>query len=268
MKARRRRRNRSLTFVFVTWSAIATASAWAQPAVITPPTPDGVRERWLSRLDGRHFTATIVLTLERGGKTELRRLLVWRDDEGSRRERVMARFDEPPDKRGLGVLYIQNPDRGNDYFLYQPATRRVRRIAEALAREDVYGLDLEYLAFGLAQREPTRVESMAPESLAGRATLRLTETALQANPRFDRRTTWIDPETFIPVESVHYRGDRESLRARTVEVRTIQGVPTPIRIVFDRPATHETVTMTVAQIDYDAPIPQQYFSTMALTKQR
>ena len=266
MNARRRWWNRFLAFAFAAWSAIG--SAGAQPTVVAPSTPESVRERWLSRLDGRHFTATVILTLERGGGAELRRLLVWRDDEGSRRERVMARFDEPPDMQGLGVLYIQNPDRGNDYFLYQPATRRVRRIAEALAREDVYGIDLEYLAFGLAQREPTRVESMVPESLAGRATLRLTETALQANPRFDRRTTWIDPETFIPVESVHYRGDKETLRARTAEVRTVQGVPTPTRIVFDRPATHETVTMTVAQIDYDAPIPEQYFSTMALAKQR
>ena len=80
----------------------------------------------------------------------------------------MARFEEPPDLRGLGLLYIENQDGANEYFLYQPATRRVRRIGQSLAREDVYGIDLEYLGFGLAVGEPTRAESVAPDSLSER----------------------------------------------------------------------------------------------------
>jgi hypothetical protein len=228
--------------------------------------PEDVRKNWLSRLDGLHFSATVGLIVDRHGKREERRLSVWRDDLGPHRERVMARFDEPPDMRGLSLLYLENPDRPNDYFLYQPALHRVRRIAEALAREDVYGIDLEYLGFGLAQSQPTRADSVSTDSTSGHPTLRLVEHALDSNQRFDRRVTWLDPGTFIPVRTVHYRGESEVLRGRTEDVRTIQGTPTPMRIVFEKIAPSETVTMEVTAIDYTTPIPEVYFSTLALLK--
>jgi hypothetical protein len=264
MKSRGRRRNCSLA------CALAALAALAAPRLVRPDanplSADEVRARWQARLAGRHFTASIVLSIDRQGQHEQRRLTVWRDDVDSHRERVMARFEEPPDLRGLGVLYIENPSGANEYFLYQPTTRRVRRIGESMAREDVYGIDLEYLGFGLAVGEPTRAESVAPEPLAERATLRLTERAVESNPRFDRRTTWLDPITFIPVRTIQYQGDAEALRARTEEVRSIQGVPTPTRIVFEKVADQQTVTMEVPSMDYEAPIPESYFSTMALIK--
>jgi len=225
-----------------------------------------VQSRWLGRLDGRHFSATVGLTLDRQGKREERLLTVWRDDVGPHHERVLARFDEPPDMRGLALLYLQNSGRPNDYFLYQPSTHRIRRIAETLAREDIYGIDLEYLGFGLAQSQATRAESVSEDATLGQPTLRLSERALESNPRFDRRVTWLDPETFIPVRTVHYRGESEVLRGRTEDVRTIQGIPTPLRIVFEEIAPSETVTMEVTAIDYAKPIPEEYFSTLALLK--
>jgi len=228
--------------------------------------PEDVQSRWLRRLDGRHFNATVALTLDRQGKREERRLTVWRDDVGPHHERALARFDEPPDMRGLALLYLENSGRPNDYFLYQPSTRRVRRIAEVLAREDIYGIDLEYLGFGLAQSQATRAESVAEDTTQGHPTLRLSERALESNPRFDRRVTWLDPGTFVPVQTVHYRGESEVLRGRTEDVRTIQGIPTPLRIVFEKTAPSETVTMEVTAIDYATPIPEEYFSTLALLK--
>ena len=144
----------------------------------------------------------------------------------------------------------------------------MRRIAETLAREDVYGIDLEYLGFGLAQSLPTRAESVTEDSVSGHPTLRLVERTLESNQRFDRRVTWLDPETFIPLRTVRYRGEAEVLRGRTEEVRIVQGIPTPTRIVFEEAAPSEIVTMEVTTVDYTTPIPESYFSTMALVKGR
>jgi len=228
--------------------------------------PEEVKQRWISRLDGRHFTAKIVLIVNHQGQPEERRVTVWRDDENAKRERVMARFEEPFDLRGLALLYIENFDRPNDYFLYQPATRRVRRIAEALAREDIYGIDLEYLGFGLAQQEPTSPETLDYESVAGQPALRLTESATGPHPRFDRRITWLDPETYIPLQTIQYRGKDIVLQAHTDEIKIIQGVPTPIKLSFEH-TEGEKVTMVVESIDYEAPIAAQYFSTLAMAMQ-
>ena len=53
------------------------------------------------------------------------------------------------------MLFLEQQTRPNDYFLYQPELRRVRRLPEAVANDDVYGIDLEFLGFGVAQSEPT-----------------------------------------------------------------------------------------------------------------
>jgi len=227
--------------------------------------PEDVRQRWLGRLDGQHFSAAIGLIVDRGSEREERRLSVWRDDLGPHRERVLARFDEPPDMHGIALLYLERPDRSSDFFLYRPALRRVRRIPETLVTEYIYGIDLEYVGLRLTR---TRAESVTVDSTSGHPTLRLVEDAAKSNQRFDRRVTWLDPDTFIPVRTVHYRGESEVLRARTDEVRTVQGIPTPMRIVFERVASSEIIAVEVKSIDYVTPIPKAYFSTMALAEGR
>ena len=247
--------------------AICLLSLRGSSADDNPLPKEEIMQRWLTRLDGRHFTAMVVLTLDRDGKREQRKVAVWRDDEHGR-ERLMARFEEPYDMRGVGLLYIQNLDRPNDYFLYQPATGRVRRIPESLAREDIYGIDLEYLGFGFAQREPADVEAVDSEVLGGVRVLRFTQRARSPNSRFDRETIWIDPSTYISLQTVHYRHGEIVLRARTEEIKLVQGVPTPIRSSFEREAKQETVSLTVEHIDYEAAIPEAYFSTFALVQKR
>ena len=65
------------------------------------------------------------------------------------------------------MLFLEQADRPNDYFLYNPEQRRVRRLPESIANDDVYGIDLEFLGFGVAQSEPTEVVGMKRETVDG-----------------------------------------------------------------------------------------------------
>ena len=178
----------------------------------------------------------------------------------------MARFEAPEELRGVGLLYLEGHGTPNDYFIYQPATRKVRRIPETLAKEDVYGIDLEYLGFGVAQIEPTELESVRKDDLDGKHTFLLTEAAIAANPRFDRRLVWLDPVTFVPLRTEHRRGDGTTLVARTQEIRDVDGIPTPMLVEFDRPQENQSVEMRVESIDYRSAIPEGVFSTLNLLK--
>lgn len=252
-----------------TWATVSmllTALVLGVPVGAEPaPGADEVKQRWQGRLDGRRFTAVVRLGVDRAGHDEERRLEVYRDDHDGRRERLMVRFRDPADLRDLGLLYLENEGGPNDYFLYQPALGRVRRVPETMVREDVYGVDLEYLGFGVALIEPTRVEEVRREELDGRAVVFLQETALRPNPRFDERRVWLDPETWIPLRTEHLRDGRIAMVARTGEIRPVQGVPTPATVVFERDGG-TTVTMTVERVDYEAPVPDAFFSTLALIK--
>ncbi|HKC52582.1 MAG TPA: outer membrane lipoprotein-sorting protein [Myxococcota bacterium] len=233
---------------------------------VLPLAADVVKDRWHARLGGKHFSARVKLSMDMGGIHEERELLVWRTDEAVGAERVMVRFTQPESVRNVGVLFLEQQGRPNDYFLYQPELRRVRRLPEAVANEDVYGIDLEFLGFGVAQSEPTEVDGMKRETLDGRAAYRLTERALRDNPRFDERVTWVDAQTYIPMRTEQYRLGRKRLVARTVETRAVNGIETPMRMEFENQAEDRRVLLRVAEVDYEVAIPEEYFSTLALVR--
>jgi len=249
---------------------LACALAWPEladgEADAVPLTSEAVKSRWHGRLDGAHFAARVRLSMDLPGMHEEREVLVWRTDEGDGQERVMVRFVAPESVRNLGVLFLEQVGRPNDYFLYQPDAKRVRRLPETIANDDVYGIDLEFLGFGVAQSEPTELASMKLELRNGRKTYRIEERALRENPRFETRTTWLDAENFIPLRTEQYRRGSLRLSAQTTEVSAIQDIPTPVRMEFENPQDHRKVSMSVAEVDYRGRIPDEYFSTLALVR--
>lgn len=218
------------------------------------------------RLDGKHFTAEVEMQIERDGRREDRRLLVWRDDEGGSHERILARFVAPADLKDFGLLFLENENRPNDYFVHQPELARVRRVSESVASQDIYGVDLDFLGFGVAQSVRCEATGVEHSDFEGRPAYRLTERALDSNQRFDERVTWIDATSFVPVRTEHRRGGKPMLIAQVRRLETIQGVATPMESVFERPAAAERVTMIVRRIDYETPIARDFFSTLALIK--
>jgi hypothetical protein len=236
------------------------------PAVAFALSPEEVKHRWRERLAGKHFVSSVTLHYRFGHNNEKRSVTVWRDDpeEG---ERLMARFESPAHLRGFGLLYLEQPGRANDYFIYQPEAHRVRRISEGTARQDIYGVDLEFLGFGIAQDQPTEVESLDLERLDGREVYRLEERAVAGEQRFERRVAYLDPKMFLPLRVEHYRDGALVLVATTEETALVQGVPTPTRVRFVRPREANEVLMAVESVDYEKPIPGAFFSTLALVKQ-
>ena len=90
--------------------------------------------------------------------------------------------------------------------------------------------------------------------------------ARRPNPRFEERVVWIDRETFIPLRTEHQLNGRRVLTAETVEIRSVQGVPTPVRMHFERPLDGTQVELVVEAVDYERPIPEDVFSVFNLTK--
>jgi hypothetical protein len=262
-----RRLDRARALACVAAMTLLGASFGAQASEdALPVTADAVKSRWHSRLSGMHFSARVHLSMDMGGIHEERELLVWRTDEAVGAERVMVRFTQPESVRNVGVLFLERQGRPNDYFLYQPELRRVRRLPEAVANDDVYGIDLEFLGFGVAQSEPTEIAAMKRETLDGRAAYKLTESAARENSRFDERITWVDAETFIPMRTEQFRGGKRRMIARTLETRKVHGIDTPMRMEFENQVEKRKVSLQVAEVDYEVAIPEEYFSTLALVR--
>lgn len=249
---------------FALWLVAVEARAGETDAI--PLSSADVASRWHSRLSNHHFSATVRMQMDLGGLQEERVMRVYRDDVGGRGERVLIRFDAPADLRNVGLLYLEHAGRPNDYFLYQPTMKRIRRLPQSIADDDVYGIDLEFLGFGVAQTSPTEIAGMTREKLDGRDVYKLEETASVPNPRFEKRVTWVDASSFVPLRTEHWRDGRMVLLAETLEIDDVQGVVTPRRMRFQKPIERREVLLFVDTVDYQAPIADEHFSAMALLK--
>ncbi len=255
------------------WSAGLALMCWlTAPSLIyaqedtAPISREEVWRRWHSRLDGKHFTARVRMDVDLAGLTEQRRLTIHRDDEDGRAERLLIQFDAPESLRNLGLLYFEQLGRPNDYFLYRPAVRRVRRLQQSAITNNLYGVDPEFLGFGIAETEPTWIQSMQSVRLNGHDAYRLVEKARGSNPRFEERIVWIDRENYIPLRTEHRLNSKRVLTAETIEIRSVQGVPTPMRMHFERPLDGTRVQLVVEEVDYERPIPEHVFSVFTLMK--
>jgi outer membrane lipoprotein-sorting protein len=252
------------------WIAGLLAAAVLAPAAAPADglSASEVERRWHSRLDSRHFTARLHLEMNLHGMAETRELVVYRTDEDARNERVLLCFERPPDLRDVRLLYREVPDRPNEYFLYTPSTRRVRRLPPLVADDDLYGVDLEYLGFGTSQVEPTEISSLERDTLDGREVYRLAEIARRPGARFETRITWLDPESFIPLQQELRRASELVLRVQTREVRDIQGVATPVEMFFVRPQDRREVRLRFESVDYERPLGEEVFAILNLTRRR
>jgi hypothetical protein len=134
--------------------------------------------------------------------------------------------------------------------------------------DDVYGVDLEFLGFGAAQSEPTEIRSMRSERVGERAAYRLEERALEQNPRFEERTTWIDAESFVPLRTEHRRRGKTVLVAETRRLGTVQGVVTPLEMYFEKTGEKRQVTLIIDEVEYEREIAEADFSLLNLIRSR
>ena len=80
--------------------------------------------------------------------------------------------------------------------------------------------------------------------------------------------SWIDAETFIPLRTEHMLKGRIVLVANTRDVKPVQGVPTPRRVSFEKPLEDGHVELYIDEVDYQAEIPEDVFSTLSLMRGR
>ena len=48
--------------------------------------------------------------------------------------------------------------------------------------------------------------------------------------------------------------------------RPMHGIDTPMRMEFENELDKRRVSLRVAEVDYEVPIPEEYFSTLALVR--
>jgi hypothetical protein len=221
-----------------------------------------------SRPVGRDVTTVSRMELaERGREPRVRRLITYRLDRGRGESAYLARFLEPRDIAGVGLLSLMRADGGTEQSLYLPELDRVRKVSGDRKGGRFVGSDLYFE--DLQERRPRRDR----HRLLGRESIADIEcTVLESTPidpddsAYSRRVQWVDRVTLTTLRIDYFERDPQNPAKRwlSLERQRIQGYWTVVRSSMTDLAQNSETRLIVETARYDRKLPERLFSARAL----
>jgi len=238
------------------------------PVAAADITGDALARDVYERADGQDAVVSGSMTLQGArSRTRVRRTYTYELDGDDGENKSLIRFTAPANIAETGLLVHNHPNGDSDQWLYLPAAKQVRRVSSdnrggSFVQSDLYFEDLQ-------DRQPEEDEHvyLGEQDMAGTSVYLLESTPVDpASSAYSRRLSWIHPETLIPVRIDFFQGgDSPIKRFEVLRIDNVQGYWTVMASKMTTLASgHETI-MQVDAITYNQGLPEDLFSTRALS---
>jgi len=199
------------------------------------------------------------MTLKSGETVSDTRKVILKQKSYGALSRAVFRFIDSM-KRGLTFLTIETDGPNNDQYLYTPAIGRPRQIASQDRQNNFEDTDFTNEDMGGLKLDDYTYSRGSDAAIEGRACFKVTAAAKAADARFPKRISWIDQQTFIPVQVKIYNQDNKLARVLVAgDIRAVGNIHLPFKTVAkDLPADHTTV-LEVVKAEADSGLDEQVF---------
>jgi hypothetical protein len=207
-----------------------------------------------------------------GAERSLRAKIYWKRFEDGN-PRVLARFSEPADIDGAGLLMIGTGGRA-DLFLYMPEVKKVRRITSQMMKGTLFGTDFSYEDLERMQgmQGKAAVERLPDAELDGTPVkVSATRPPADSGSSYERVVSFVDASTCVPLKIEMYEvGDRlrKVLVAERSEIKQHDGIWIPHKVVMRDLRDDTETALIVHQIEPEAEIADRTFSQTTLERGR
>ena len=149
---------------------------------------------------------------------------------------------------------------GDNIWAYFPQTGRIRKIASHARRQKLMGSDFTY--------EDMAIQDYRKKFDPGEMREEKDHFVLEVYPKkgqeisYEKLLLKIDKKTFVPVQIDFYRkGDKKPYKTLfQKEIKIIDGIPTPMKIVVANNETGSETEMKIINIDYGKELRDDLFS--------
>lgn len=221
---------------------------------------------------GRDTTTTSRMELaERNRAPRVRRLVTYRLDRGRGESAYLARFLQPKDIAGVGLLSLTRADGSTDQSLFLPELDRVRKVSGDRKGGRFVGSDLYFE--DLQERKPARDRHrlLGREALAGVECDLLESSPIAADDSvYLRRVSWIDRATAMPLRIDYFERDLQTASKRwlALDRQQIQGFWTVTASSMTDLTQGSETRLIVEAARYDRRLPDRLFTPRALADER
>jgi hypothetical protein len=249
----------------------------------------GVLTAFLISLPAASFalTGTEIMTKvhdrENGKSSIIESTMLLVNDKGQTKERAvravgkeygdlsksMIRFLSPADVKGTGFLIWENADRDDDQFLYLPALKQdPRRIASSEKSSRFMGTEFTYEDLENRKVDKDDHKLLREEKLDGKQVYVVESIPKKGtDSQYGKLISWVRSDIWIPVKIEFYDKNGALLKVLTVKrLEQIQGIWTTMESLMDNVRDKKQTKLTLDKVQYNADIPDEYFTERYLKR--
>ncbi|MDO8586943.1 MAG: outer membrane lipoprotein-sorting protein [Armatimonadota bacterium] len=217
---------------------------------------------------GKDESSEVTMRLvTKGGEQRVRKLNMLQKGK-SNTKKVLIRFLEPADVRGVGFLVWRHPDKDDDRWLYLPSLHMVRRISAADKRASFVGSDFVYEDVAGRDVDQDKHTLTGSESVGGQDCYVVK--SAPRNPRsaeFDYKVSWVRKDSFVVVQEKYYDRQGKPLKHLTVDnLDNIQGIWTVRKDTMRNLQTGHYTVVTWDKVKYNTGLGDDVFTERYLRR--
>ena len=152
--------------------------------------------------------------LEKGKVVETRTLREFGYKDAKGIKRTLFYFDSPASVKGTRVLQVENLNKDDDKWAYEPSLRTTRQIAQSNRKASFYGSDFTYDDMSIRKFEQDTHKMLDPNAsvtIQGKTyqCWKVESTPIEKGREFTYRIQFIDKESYLPMRIEFY--DRKGM---------------------------------------------------------
>ena len=216
-----------------------------------------------------------VISTDPGGSTQTTRFWIrWKDFRNSDGKPVdgvvnktLIKFSEPFDMRHTGYLIIVADDYSRQQWVYQPSSRRIRRVNVTDA--NVGGSDLSFNDLGFSDIDDADYERLPDEEVGGIAVYVVEATAkAQVMSRYRRTLAYLDQEHYVPLKTRYWDRANVEIRKMNAEpdsLKEFNGIWVATNALMTNLQQNTSSQIFIEDLDPNVDMAEQLFSTFRLS---
>ncbi len=216
-----------------------------------------------------------VISTDPGGNRQTTKFWVrwkdYRDPQGNAVDglisRTLVKFSEPFDLRSTGFLIVVKDDYSQDQWLYQPSTRRVRRVD--MVQATVGGSDLTFNDLGFLNLDDATYKRLEDQQI-GDTPVYVVEAIAKPHvlSTYKKTLAFIEQEHYVPLKIRYWSTANVEIREMTASPEALKefyGVWVVTNAMMVNLLEGTSSEVFIEDLDPNAEIADELFSTFRLT---
>jgi outer membrane lipoprotein-sorting protein len=184
------------------------------------------------------------------------------------RSRMVLRFNQPAEVKGVALLVVNHPDRASDQWMWTPAIERDRRIALQDRSTRFFGTDFSFEDLEERDVEQYDYEMIGEETVDGAACWKIQSTPRQSkSSQYSRSLVWVRKDNYTLARIENYVRNDLVRRLDYRDVQNVQGIWTARQLEMTDVKRGSRTRLTLEQLQYNVAMKEEDFTLQALRRQ-